>query len=206
MAINPELAAATEIARLLKFPSVIKIDAFAKGRVELMKFIIPNNSVLDNMQVYEVAPRLHCSILICAVERGADVIIPGGNFRLQKGDKISFVASSSQASEFFRQVGISNTTVKTAMLVGGGKIITFISCVRKPGPSVGKLVPRVRTTAKILYLICLFITVCNSLLPASPLFDSMAASFGTAGTGGFGIVNSGGDYTSASTVDLYHFS
>ena len=127
MAINPELAAATEIARLLKFPSVIKIDAFAKGRVELMKFIIPNNSVLDNMQVYEVAPRLHCSILICAVERGADVIIPGGNFRLQKGDKISFVASSSQASEFFRQVGISNTTVKTAMLVGGGKITYYLA-------------------------------------------------------------------------------
>ena len=127
MAINPELAAATEIARLLKFPSVIKIDAFAKGRVELMKFIIPDNSVLDNMQVYEVAPRLHCSILICAVERGADVIIPGGNFRLQKGDKISFVASSSQASEFFRQVGISNTTVKTAMLVGGGKITYYLA-------------------------------------------------------------------------------
>ena len=127
MAINPELAAATEIARLLKFPSVIKIDAIAKGRVELMKFIIPNNSVLDNMQVYEVAPRLHCSILICAVERGADVIIPGGNFRLQKGDKISFVASSSQASEFFRQVGISNTTVKTAMLVGGGKITYYLA-------------------------------------------------------------------------------
>ena len=91
MAINPELAAATEIARLLKFPSVIKIDAFAKGRVELMKFIIPDNSVLDNMQVYEVAPRLHCSILICAVERGADVIIPGGNFRLGQDLFRSFI-------------------------------------------------------------------------------------------------------------------
>ena len=109
MAINPELAAATEIARLLKFLPVIKIDAFAKGRVELMKFIIPNNSVLDNMQVYEVAPRLHCSILICAVERGADVIIPGGNFRLQKGDKISFVASSSQASGVFPSGLVSPT-------------------------------------------------------------------------------------------------
>ena len=124
---NPEYANEVQYARLLKFPSVIKIDAFAKGRVELMKFIIPDNSVLDNMQVYEVAPRLHCSILICAVERGADVIIPGGNFRLQKGDKISFVASSSQASEFFRQVGISNTTVKTAMLVGGGKITYYLA-------------------------------------------------------------------------------
>ena len=38
MAINPELAAATEISRLLKFPSAIKVDTFAKGRVELLKF------------------------------------------------------------------------------------------------------------------------------------------------------------------------
>ena len=147
MAINPELAAATEIARLLKFPSVIKIDAFAKGRVELMKFIIPDNSVLDNMQVYEVAPRLHCSILICAVERGADVIIPGGNFRLQKGDKISFVASSSQASEFFRQVGISNTTVKTAMLVGGGKITYYLAKMLYAGEDIKFIARRIMICA-----------------------------------------------------------
>ena len=64
---------------------------------------------------------------------------------------------------------------------------------------MGKLVPRVRTTAKILYLIYLFITVVQIILllfTGMPLFDSMAMSFGTAGTGGFGIVNSScGDYT-----------
>ena len=38
MIINPELAASAEIARLLRFPSAIKIDTFAKGRVELLKF------------------------------------------------------------------------------------------------------------------------------------------------------------------------
>ena len=69
MSINPELAAATEISRLLKFPSAIKIDTFAKGRVELMKFIIPEKSVLHDMKVYEVGPKLHCKIVICAVER-----------------------------------------------------------------------------------------------------------------------------------------
>ena len=80
---------------------------------------------------------------------------------------------------------------------GGGYNIHI---VRRPGPSVGKLVPRVRTTAKILYLIYLFITVVQIILllfTGMPLFDAMAMSFGTAGTGGFGIVNSScGDYTS----------
>lgn len=127
MAINPELAAATEISRLLKFPSVIKIDAFAKGRVELMKFIIPDHSVLHNMQVYEVSQRLRCNVLICAVERGPEVVIPDGNFRMKYGDKISFISAPAEAMEFFHQVGIENNSVKTAMFVGGGKITYYLA-------------------------------------------------------------------------------
>lgn len=127
MAINPEQEAAMEIARLLKFPSAIKIDTFAKGRVELMKFQIPETSVLHNMQVHEVASRLKCNVLICAVERGSDVIIPDGSFRMETGDKISFIASSQNATEFFHQIGIGNTTIKSAMFVGGGKITYYLS-------------------------------------------------------------------------------
>lgn len=127
MAINPEHAAATEIARLLKFPSVIKIDTFSKGRVELMKFIIPQDSVLHDMLIYEVVTKLHCSILICAVEREHEVIIPNGNFRLQSGDMISFVAAPAQATQFFKEVGIANTTIKSAMFVGGGKITYYLA-------------------------------------------------------------------------------
>lgn len=126
MVINPELAAATEISRLLKFPSVIKIDTFAKGRVELMKFIIPANCVLHNMQVYEVPQRLRCNVLICAVERGHDVIIPDGNFQMQCGDKISFIASPAEVRAFFEHIGIANSTIKSAMFVGGGKITYYL--------------------------------------------------------------------------------
>lgn len=127
MAINPELAAATEISRLLKFPSVIKIDTFAKGRVELMKFIVPDHSVLHNMQIFEVSSRLRCNVLICAVERGTEVVIPDGNFRMNYGDKISFIAAPADATAFFHQVGIENNSVKTAMFVGGGKITYYLA-------------------------------------------------------------------------------
>ncbi len=60
LAINPELAAAREISRLLKFPSAIKIDTFAKGRVEIMKFQIPSDSILHNLKVWEVPSKLKC--------------------------------------------------------------------------------------------------------------------------------------------------
>ena len=68
-----------------------------------------------------------------------------------------------------------------------------------PGPSVGKLVPRVKTTAKILYLIYFAMTVIQMVLlffSGMPWFDTLCISLGTAGTGGFGILNSScGSYT-----------
>ena len=61
-----------------------------------------------------------------------------------------------------------------------------------PGPSVSKLVPKVQQTAKILYTIYIGMTLFQIILlliGRIPLFDSLCISFGTAGTGGFGIVN-----------------
>lgn len=61
-----------------------------------------------------------------------------------------------------------------------------------PGPSVGKLVPRLKDTAKILYLLYFALTVIQIILlliARMPLFDALCTGFGTAGTGGFGIRN-----------------
>ena len=61
-----------------------------------------------------------------------------------------------------------------------------------PGPSVGKLVPKMRKTASILYTIYIVLTVLNViflLLGKMPLFDAVCTAFGTAGTGGFGVKN-----------------
>lgn len=82
-------------------------------------------------------------------------------------------------------------------LAGGYNI--HIMRAESPGPSVGKLVPKVKATAKILYLIYFSMTMLQIfilLFSGMPWFDSIAMSFGTAGTGGFGILNdSCGSYT-----------
>lgn len=75
-------------------------------------------------------------------------------------------------------------------LAGGYNI--HIMRAESPGPSVGKLVPRVKTTAKILYLIYFCMTAVQILIllfSGMYWFDAVAMSFGTAGTGGFGILN-----------------
>lgn len=80
-----------------------------------------------------------------------------------------------------------------AIAPGGGHGFTMhLLRAESPGPDVGKLVPRMRKTAAILYLIYIVLTVINVgflLLGKMPLFDAVCTAFGTAGTGGFGIRN-----------------
>jgi trk system potassium uptake protein TrkH len=77
------------------------------------------------------------------------------------------------------------------------------------GPSVSKLVPRSRATAKYLYSIYFVITLMEFvllLIAGNPIFDSMLLSFGTAGTGGFGLLNSSAaTYNSATQVIITVF-
>ena len=102
MIINPEYAAAMEMGRVLKFPSAVKIDTFVKGRIELIRYRIPEGNVLHNMALKDISAKLHCDVLICVVERGEEVVIPDGNFVLQEKDTISIVASAQNAIKFFK--------------------------------------------------------------------------------------------------------
>ena len=75
--------------------------------------------------------------------------------------------------------------------MSGGSNINLMKA-ESPGPSVGKLVPKIRSTARILYFIYIGLSVIMFillLLGKMPLFDALASTFGTAGTGGFGIKN-----------------
>lgn len=75
--------------------------------------------------------------------------------------------------------------------MSGGSNINLMKA-ESPGPSVGKLVPKIRSTARILYMIYIGLSILMFvflLFGKMPLFDALATTFGTAGTGGFGIKN-----------------
>ncbi|NLK28956.1 MAG: Trk system potassium transporter TrkA [Clostridiales bacterium] len=127
MTINPELEAAMEMARIIRVPSAIKIDTFANGRVELLKFQIPDTSVLVDMQIMDIIRQFKCKVLVCAVERGDHVFIPSGNFILKANDKISFIAEPKAATEFFNRIGIQSNQIKDVLLIGGGTITIYLT-------------------------------------------------------------------------------
>lgn len=128
MVINPEFAAAVEMARILRFPSAIKIETFAKDRVEALKFRVLEGSILNNMTVSEITTKLRCSeVLVCTVERGDEAIIPDGNFVMKERDIISVIASPKKASQFFKKIKVQTNQVRDTIIVGGGKITYYLA-------------------------------------------------------------------------------
>ena len=107
------------------------------------------------------------------------------------------VESISKASLFWRSFshwigGMGVFVFIMALLpMMGGSTMNLMKA-ESPGPSVSKLVPHVKDTAKILYGIYIAITICEATILRAlgmPLFDSLTTTFGTVGTGGFGIRN-----------------
>ena len=127
MIINPEQAAANEIARVLRFPSAIRIDTFAKGRIEILKFRIPEDSVLNEVRIADVVTQLGCDILVCGVQRDDEAHIPGGEFVLKSGDLVSVICSIDNSVEFFKKIGIKTNRVKDTIIVGGGEIAYYLA-------------------------------------------------------------------------------
>lgn len=127
MTINPELETAIDISRIIQLPSAIKIDTFANDRVELLKFQIPENSILDNMKIMDMNRKLKSKVLVCAVERMDEVYIPSGSFLLKAHDKISFIAAPRTASDFFHRAGITYSHIRNALIVGGGTLAVYLT-------------------------------------------------------------------------------
>lgn len=127
MAVNPELAAANEIARILLFPEANKVETFMKGKVELVEFPVREGSLLVGLSLAEIYLKFQIKILVCAVKRGNDVYIPDGDFVLQCGDKLHIAATHQDLKSFFKSLGRKNIRVKNVIICGGGHVCFYLA-------------------------------------------------------------------------------
>ena len=126
MIINPEKATAREIARVLRFPSAIKLERFCRGRFELIEYRLNPGNPLIGMALSDLYRNIHVKILICAVARGRYIVIPGGSFTLQEGDKIYLTATPRDLGDFFRRLGIFKARANNVMVVGASSMAYYL--------------------------------------------------------------------------------
>lgn len=127
MVINPELATAVEISRLLRFPNAANIDTFARGRVELISFQIQEGDFLADHSLIQLSSKIQSlPILFCAVERGEEVTIPNGNFVLKRGDRVYVAGTPNGLHQFFRLLGRQTHKIRSVFIIGGGRIAFYL--------------------------------------------------------------------------------
>lgn len=127
MVINPEEASADEIVRLLTVPGAIKIENFAKGRVRMMELIVKKDMPIVGMQLKSIASLYNIPILIGAVIRNGNLIIPNGNFRIEVSDSIYIIGKTAHIYSFSKVLDPSPRKVRNVMIVGGGKIAYYLA-------------------------------------------------------------------------------
>ena len=126
--INPELVAAREIRRSLRFTSSIRTQSFAKTRLEIAEIKIFENSPLAGRKVMDIANMYRQSVLFCIVEREGELLIPNGTTVIRKGDKVALTGRTKELQSFFNELRIlKNDKIKDVMIVGGGRITYYLT-------------------------------------------------------------------------------
>ncbi|MGG7179274.1 Trk system potassium transporter TrkA [Clostridium paraputrificum] len=126
LVINPEKAAAIEIAKLIKYPSVCSIDNFSDGKVNLVGFKVSQDTALEGKKISDIG-FIRGSVLFCGVERDDEFIIPKGDYVFHRDDRVYVIGEHKDIQDLFKRLGKYKRKVKRAMIIGGGKIGYYLS-------------------------------------------------------------------------------
>ena len=127
MTINPEYAAAQEIARILRVPAAFSVESFARGVVELIGFQVTESSPFAGISLIEYNRRNPGSILLCAAKRGEEVIVPNGNFVPLPGDLVYVIGSPAETTRVLKRTGKDVNPARRVSILGGGRIAIYLA-------------------------------------------------------------------------------
>lgn len=127
MIVNPEQDTAAEIFNLINLPSIAQVEHFAKGRVLLVEIVAEKGCALIGETLITLGKKLNTKVLICAVQRGQNVIIPTGNFVIEEGDRIHLTSDAKSLRDFLAEVNLVKSPLKNIMIVGGSRIAYYLA-------------------------------------------------------------------------------
>ena len=128
MSINPERRAASEIERLLKFPGFLRRDLFAKSRSEIVELKIDKRSKLLGVKLMDLPGLIKCRVLICAVLRDGQAMVPNsGTFTFREGDRVFVTAPTKNLTTLLKNLDIITRRVRSVMICGAGRVCYYLA-------------------------------------------------------------------------------
>ena len=133
MFINPDMAAAREGNKLIRYTRSVEIEEFGGGKVLAATIDITKDSALAGVPMPMVHERVGAQILICAIDRGGKLFTPTGQHDIRVGDSITFLATGQQMSKALERLGIEGSPLKKAVIVGGGEVGYYLTGILLDG-------------------------------------------------------------------------
>ena len=174
MSINPELATAMEIYRLLRFPLATRVEVFARGRAELVEMSVGENSTLAGKSLIEINRNMGINLLICAVVREGQAFVPKGDTVLQTGDILYLTGAAEEFRKSFKKLKMPVKPLQSVMISGGGRISYYLAEVLiKQGAKVTLIEKNQGIANEISAAISKAVVMCDDTLA---YFDSMSGT------------------------------
>ncbi|MDE6972983.1 MAG: Trk system potassium transporter TrkA [Lachnospiraceae bacterium] len=174
MIINPELATAMEIYRLLRFPLATRVEVFARGRAELVEMTVEGDSPLSGKRLIEINQNMGINLLICAVVRNGEVFVPKGDTVLCSGDILYLTGAADEFRKSFRKLKLPIKPMQSVLIAGGGRISYYLTEVLlKQGAKVTVVEKNIELAERISADIPGAAVMCDDALT---YFDSMSAA------------------------------
>lgn len=127
MIINPELATAMEVYRLLRFPLATRVEVFAGGKAELVETNVGENSPLADKSLIEINKNMGINLLICAIVRKGEVFVPKGDSVVQVGDVLYLTGAAEEFRKSFKQLKLPVKPLQSVMIAGGSRISYYLA-------------------------------------------------------------------------------
>lgn len=140
MVINPELLTAEALYNVLKLPFATKVESFENDAFKMVEIIVKQGSALDGISMIDLRKKVKEHFLISAVQRGNNVYIPNGSFRLHAGDKIGLTAAGDDVHSLLKALGVTHKQMRDVMLLGASRIAYYL----------GKKLLSERTSVKVI--------------------------------------------------------
>ena len=126
MTINPEKLTAQHIARILSIPSALNATIFFKGRIQMISIKVKEKKYLDGITIANLNKKLEGRIIVCAIERDNEIIIPRGNTKMQVNDILHITGTPTNINEFLKLVGLDDKTRKV-IISGGSSTAVYLA-------------------------------------------------------------------------------
>ncbi len=121
--INPDIEVVKTIHRMMSVPGAVDIGEFADGRLKFVGVNLEDDSKLAGSRLLDLPAIIgNARLLIAAVVRGDELIIPRGEDRLQSGDLVYFISEEDKLIDTLSLFNKYDQPLKRALIVGGGRI------------------------------------------------------------------------------------